>query len=66
MILKVMVEDCHGMMVEVGHAVLEKTDAYHEELAELAEYLSNQHGSRYTQLWLGLDCLVSFGKPGSE
>lgn len=54
------------MMVEVGHAVLEKTDAYHEELAELAEYLSNQHGSRYTQLWSGLDCLVSFGKPGSE
>jgi hypothetical protein len=66
MTLQVLVENDHGMMEEVGHAVLEKNDAYQEELAELAEYLSKQHGGRYTQLWSGLNCLVSFGKPCSE
>lgn len=62
MTLVVWVERSDGMMEPIGAAVLNK-EVYEEQLVEIAESIRKENGNPYTQLWNGLECVASAGKP---
>ena len=61
--LVVWAEKSDGMMEPVGHVVINKAKLHKGQIIEVAEGVRKENGMAYIQLWDGMECVASAGRP---